>query len=158
MTKEIEKKYLLSSIPEDIVWESESEIHQTYLALGDEEVRVRKKINNQNERYTLTMKKGSGLSREEIETEISLSTYNQLLSSTTKRALIKTRKTTKLLHEGLEYLAEIDIYKDIDDLIVVEIEFESEISANKFEKPLWFGEDVTEDKRLKNQNLWASLQ
>lgn len=158
MSKEIEKKYLLSSIPENIILESESEIHQTYFAVGEEEVRVRKKINKQKESHTLTVKKGSGLSREEIETEISLSTYNQLLSSTTKKALVKTRKTTKILHDGLEYLAEIDIYKDIDDLIVVEIEFENEITANKFKKPLWFGEDVTEDKRFKNQNLWATLQ
>jgi adenylate cyclase len=149
MALEIEKKYLITTIPKAITFESEKEIHQTYLATGEEELRIRKNIKNGKETHTLTIKKGSGLSREELETEISLSTYNQLLSTTTKKPLIKTRKVTKVVYNECEYIVEIDIYKNIEDLIVVEVEFE---------KPIWFGEDVTEDKSYKNQKLWKKIQ
>lgn len=158
MAKEIEKKYLITSIPSNLNVESEKEIHQTYLAIGDEELRVRKTIKNGVEKHTLTIKRGGGLSRDEIETEITLSTYNQLLSSTIKTPLIKTRKTFKTTSGSFEYIAEIDIYQNIEGLMVAEVEFPSETAAHNFIKPSWFEEDVTEDKTYKNQNLWNKIQ
>lgn len=157
MAIEIEKKYLLTSIPKEVAFESEKIIYQTYLAIGEEEMRIRKTIKNDKETHTLTIKKGSGLSREELETDISRSTYNQLLSGTTNKPLIKTRKVSKGISDGHEYIAEIDIYESIEDLMVVEVEFHSEQSAKQFIKPTWFGEEVTEDKNYKNQKLWKKI-
>lgn len=158
MGKEIEKKFLIYSIPETVDILETKEIHQTYLALGDEELRVRKAIKNGKEKYTLTIKRGSGLVREEIETEISSSTYEQLLSSTNKKPLIKTRNVAKLISGCMEYNVEIDTYQNITGLIVAEIEFPTETAANNFTAPEWFGDDVTEIKDYKNQNLWKKIQ
>ena len=42
---------------------------------------------------------------------------------------------------------------DLEGLVVAEVEFDSETAAEAFAPPEWFGEDVTEDVRYKNQRL-----
>ncbi|MEK7498570.1 MAG: adenylate cyclase, partial [Patescibacteria group bacterium] len=49
---------------------------------------------------------------------------------------------------------ELDIYGgSLEGLIVVEVEFPSEELSEKFDVPVWFGEETTDDKRYKNQSL-----
>jgi CYTH domain-containing protein len=157
MTIEIEKKFLLKHIPQTLQWASSKTIHQTYLATGDEELRIRKTVKDEKEFYTMTIKRGTGLVREEIENDISSSTYEQLLSSTGRKPLIKTRKVTIISSHSMEYEVEVDFYEELN-LIVAEIEFTTEAAANLFIKPDWFDEDVTDDKSYKNQNLWKDVQ
>jgi len=156
MNKEIERKYLLSSLPKDLETIETSEIHQIYLATGEEEVRIRKIISNDEHKYTMTYKKGSGLSREEIEFDISKGTYTQL-----------SRKGKPLMKERTKYqlgnhILEVDIYQNFvlkaNELIVAEIEFESIEEAGAFVTPTWFKREVTEDKAFKNQSLWKTIQ
>lgn len=156
MVKEIEKKYLVNEIPSDLFPINQKEIHQTYLAIGMEEIRVRKIIKNDSESFTMTIKKGTGLSREEIEFEISKGTYDQLLVNGNKKPLIKTRSKVAIDSKVFDF----DIYQNssIDNLKTIEIEFKSEEEAHNFIKPEWFGEDVTEDKNYKNQSLWKEIQ
>ena len=49
---------------------------------------------------------------------------------------------------------ELDVYTgDLEGLVVAEVEFDSEEAAEAFAPPEWFGEDVTDDVRYKNQRL-----
>lgn len=156
MGKEIEKKYVIEKIPIDLEMEDTKEIHQTYLAVGIEEIRVRKILKDEKESHTMTIKKGSGLTREEIEYPITKETYSQLLEGSSRRPLIKTRSKVRL---G-ELVFDLDVYKNTNDpeLKTIEIEFDSEEEAHRFIQPVWFGKDVTEDKGYKNQNLWKEIQ
>lgn len=156
MGKEIEKKYIIEKIPSDLKMEGTKEIHQTYLAVGTEEIRVRKILKEGKESHTMTIKKGHGLTREEIEFEITKETYDQLLEGSSRKPLIKTRSKVRL---G-ELVFDLDEYKNrkYPELKTIEIEFDSEEDAHRFIQPVWFGKDVTEDKRYKNQNLWKEIQ
>jgi adenylate cyclase len=156
MTKEIERKFILGFLPSDMNIVKAQIIHQTYLAIGEEEVRVRKVIASRKESFYMTVKLGSGLVRKETEMEISKETYEQLLKGSNKTPLVKYRY--KIESGGLPY--EIDIYVNSKhlDLKTVEIEFSSEEEANVFVKPEWLGEEVTGEKRYKNQTLWKEIQ
>jgi adenylate cyclase len=49
---------------------------------------------------------------------------------------------------------ELDVYDGaLDGLVVAEVEFDSEDAADRFAGPDWLGEEVTDDKRYKNQRL-----
>lgn len=158
MGMEIERKYLVDEVPVEVSYLREMEIHQTYLAVGDEEVRVRKSTNGVITSHTLTIKTGQGMVRTEKEVGITETTYAQILEGTSKQALVKTRKLTEITSNGKMYLAELDEYRDIDGLKVVEVEFGTIEEANRFNAPAWFKEEVTEDKGYKNQILWTMVQ
>lgn len=156
MSVEIEKKYLVLDAPTDLLLTNGKEIHQTYLAIGEEEVRVRKIIKDTAESFTMTIKKGNGLTREEIEFSISEATYNQLLQSSTAKPLIKTRHKVVINNQSFDF----DIYQNAETLGLktIEIEFLTEDKAHSFVAPSWFSEEVTSDKQYKNQSLWNSIQ
>jgi CYTH domain-containing protein len=126
------------------------------LVTGKEEIRVRKLIKKENYQFTMTIKKGKGLVREEVELTILEATYNQLLTNNYKIPLRKKR--SKIVIEGNEF--DYDVYLNSKEvgLKTIEIEFNSEEEANNFIKPEWFGKDVTDDKSYKNQNLWLTIQ
>ena len=144
---EIEKKYLIHKLPEDLVVIKRSNISQYYILLeGKAEARVRLKETSGVVKHYLTIKAGEGFVRTEVELEIQEKQFNELAKSTT-RAVVKQRLVTP---EGFE----IDVYEGaLNGLITVEKEFASEEEAASFTPPSWFGEDVTEDKRYKNNNL-----
>ena len=144
---EIEKKYLINKLPEDLVVLERSNIAQYYILLeGKAEARVRRKETSGNVKHYLTIKAGEGLVRTEVELKITEGQFNELARSTT-RAVVKQRLVTP---EGFE----IDVYEgSLKGLITVEKEFPSEEEAANFTPPSWFGEDVTEEKRYKNKNL-----
>ena len=90
----------------------------------------------------LTVKRGAGLSRDEVEVEISPEQFEALWPLTEGRRLRKRRHV--LPHDGLEI--EVDVYEgELEGLIVAEVEFESEDKARGFEPPAWLGDDVTGD-------------
>lgn len=156
MKKEVEKKYIVSEIPEYLSIGDSREIHQTYLAIGKEEVRLRKIINPDFEQFVLTIKKGSGLTRNEFEIEISKESYQQLLIDKKVTPLIKKR--TRFEIENQCYDLDVYLNYPVSNLMTVEIEFESEIEASKYHGLEWFGQDITYNKKFKNQNLWQDIQ
>ena len=103
MNQEIERKFFLTEYPHDRIASGELQvtgrktIDQTYLALTEtEEIRVRKlSSDSAPPTYTHTYKRGHGLSRGEVEYEISAELYQQLLDESDLKPLIKTR--TKVL-------------------------------------------------------------
>lgn len=142
---EIERKFLVKSLP-NLNNYQKYDISQGYISI-EPVVRLRK----QDSSYYLTKKSKGSLIREEIEVEISQEVYDILLSLIQTRIIEKTRYKIPL-ENGL--IAELDIYhNDLASLYTVEVEFKTMEEAQSFIPPNWFGEDITEDNRFKNNNL-----
>ena len=142
---EIERKFLVERLP-DLTGESRP-IEQGYLAIGaDSEVRLRR----DGGELMLTVKRGSGLSREEREIPLEPGDFERLWPLTEGRRLSKHRH---LIRDGARTI-ELDVYDgDLEGLAVAEIEFPSEEAAAGFDCPRWLGAEVTDDDSYKNQSL-----
>ena len=95
----------------------------------------------------MSVKTGKGEMRAEYETEISKSTYEELKEKVISKKLIKDRFTIPL-EDG--HKVELDIYGNID-LMLAEVEFESEEDMNSFIKPDFLGEELKGDKYTPEQ-------
>jgi adenylate cyclase len=151
---EIERKFVVKKLPGDLDKYPSKSISQGYVLIANDgtECRVRRK----GTEYFQTIKMGKGLSRKEIEIEISEEQFNQLWNSTKGRNIEKIRHS--IPYHG--YTLEVDEYygenpngEGLNGLITVEVEFSSIDESSNFQAPDWFGLDVTEDKRYKNQYL-----
>ena len=145
---EIERKFLVRTLPEDLTKFPSSEISQGYLVSTDEGLQVR--LRSKDEEYTLTYKRGLGNVREEREVALTATQFATLWPATEGKRLVKTRYDIPL---G-ERIVEIDIYSGKHEgLVVAEVEFDDEESAINFQPPDWLGDDVTGDPRYSNQLL-----
>ena len=148
MASEIERKFLLQTIPEDIIQQSQAvAIKQGYLVVGQHcELRVRSK----GEQYFFTSKRGQGMVREEKEQEIDQVIFDLVWPFTEGRRLEKTRH----LYTRNNLVYEFDLYTgDLADLRVLEVEFTSVEAAEGFEMPDFCIKEITNDSRYKNANL-----
>lgn len=146
---EIERKFLVRELPPGLDPSGSSQIEQGYLAIGDDgtEVRVRRRDGS----AVLTVKSGGGRSRLEEEIEIDVERFGRLWPLTEGRRLEKTRHR---IPAGDGLTIELDVYAgELAGLMVAEVEFASEEAADAFEPPDWFGSEVTDDARFKNQRL-----
>lgn len=143
---EIERKYLVRTLPEDLSSYESKKIAQGYLCTSPV-VRIRRS----NADYYLTYK-GSGLMvREEYNLPLTRESYEHLRLKIDGRLIEKTRYLLPL-HDGLT--AELDIFEgDLAPLKLVEVEFSSVEEANAFIPPEWFGEDVTNSGHYHNSYL-----
>lgn len=153
MSSEIERKFKLKKIPKNIIENIiPLEIVQTYLHAPNEQERRVRSINN--EIFVITVKSplpGNELIREENERQITEDDYKLFLTQQ-KGDTIKKKRYKIPVENGLTY--EVDLYEDnLAGLMVVEVEFPTEEMANSFVPPEWFGEEVTSDKRYKNNSL-----
>jgi len=121
------------------------EIDQAYLTVNPV-VRVRKS----DDEYYMTYK-GSGLmSREEYNLPLTEEAYITLKSKAEGNVISKTR----ILIPYGKFLIELDVFKEpFENVVIAEVEFESEEEANSFTGPEWFGEDVTNDRKYHNSNM-----
>lgn len=145
---EIERKFLLKNSPDNIIQAiTPTAIEQGYLVCEQErELRIRKR----NTQFTLTQKSGSGLVREENETDISAEAFTILWPFTENKQISKLRYTFD--YKGQE--CELDIYRGkLEGLVVMEAEFTSEVEAAAFIPPTYCIEEITENKKFKNANL-----
>ena len=143
---EIERKYLVRTLPESLESYESKKIAQGYLCTSPV-VRIRRS----NKDYYLTYK-GSGLMvREEYNLPLTRESYEHLLAKIDGRLIAKTRYLIPL-HDGLT--AELDVFEgDLAPLLLVEVEFSSVEDANTFVPPEWFGEDVTNSGCYHNSYL-----
>nr|WP_317428222.1 CYTH domain-containing protein [uncultured Blautia sp.] len=143
---EIEKKYLIHKLPENLETYPRKKIQQAYLCTNPV-VRIRK----QDEEYILTYK-GKGLMvREEYNLPLNRDAYEHLLQKADGIVLTKTRYLLPL-PQGLTI--ELDVFDaPYENLRLAEVEFSSEEEANAFVPPEWFGEDVTFSKKYHNSVL-----
>ncbi len=142
---EIERKFLIPVLPENLDRYSYSEIEQGYLCT-EPVVRIRKQDGN----YFLTYK-GTGLMvREEYNLPLTTEAYIHLREKADGKLITKRRYK---IPYG-EYTIELDIFSSpLPGLQMAEVEFPSEEAAFAFQKPDWFGEDVTEDPRYHNNHM-----
>ena len=151
MSTEIERKFRLSEAPECLGDHDSVRIEQGYLAIeeGDgAEVRLRRK----GDETLLTVKRGSGRTRDEEEIEVSEQQFEALWPLTEGRRLAKVRHLVP--HDTSTI--EVDVFEgDLGELVTAEVEFESEAASDEFEPPDWLGEEVTGDPRYANETLAA---
>lgn len=153
MGVEIERKWLVDggadSIPAEALTVEAVEIEQGYLTLGSDggETRVRNKAG----RYTLTVKSGRGLCRDEYEVPLTAEQFETLWPATAGARVHKLRRAVP--GEG-GVTIELDVYLGANDgLVVAEVEFDDPWGAESFVAPYWFGRDVTAEDSYKNRNL-----
>ncbi len=100
---------------------------------------------------TLTVKRGSGEVREEVEILLGPGQFSRLWALTEGRRLAKTRHFVPL---GDRLRAEVDVYAgSLAGLVTAEVEFESRARSRAFRGRRWMGEEVTGDAGYSNQNL-----
>lgn len=143
---EIERKYLITQLPEDYDAYPVRQIEQGYLNTHPV-VRIRR----QDEDYFLTYKSSGLMVREEYNLPLTKEAYYHLREKadgwliTKKRYLIPYRG-------GLTI--ELDIFEgNLAPLVLAEVEFQTEEDANAFLPPCWFGEDVTFSDKYHNSTL-----
>ncbi|MEO7860866.1 MAG: CYTH domain-containing protein [Nitrospirales bacterium] len=150
-TQEIERKWLVSKLPRLGTLKREH-IIQGYLVIASDggEVRIRRK----GKTYYETVKSQGTLTRDEIEVKISSNQFHRLWPATKGRRLKKVRYAWNW--NGLHI--EIDVYQgSLAKLIVAEVEFASIHASRRFSPPDWFGKEVTEVQRYKNNCLARSV-
>jgi adenylate cyclase len=145
---EIERKFLVSSNAFKDEAFTQNRIKQGYLsAVPERTVRVRIK----GKKGYLTIKgisNESGLSRFEWEKEIPVDEAEKLLLLCEAGVIDKTRFEIKTGN----HIFEVDeFYGENEGLVMAEIELKSE--SETFEKPIWLGQEVTNDKRYYNSYL-----
>lgn len=156
---EIEKKYTVKRLPDELADHTCIVIEQAYLNTAPV-VRVRKS----NDKYTLTYK-GSGLmTREEYNLPLDQASYQHLIKKADGNIISKKRYLLPLENpcfqnnfepgNELSLKIELDIFDPpFAPLIIAEIEFPDEKTANAFIPPEWFDEDVTFNPKYHNSNL-----
>ena len=152
---EIEKKFLVKHLPDDLCGFDKKEIEQGYLCSAPI-VRIRKS----NEDYILTYKNKEGVSESlsqlakvlnEVELSLTKESYEHLREKVDGHLVCKTRYLIPLANGRT---AELDIFhKQLDGLIMVEVEFPDIQAIYEFTPPDWFGEEVSNDHRYGNGYL-----
>ncbi len=143
---EIERKFLIEKLPDDISRYKCRKIKQAYISM-DPTIRIRQQDNE----YILTVKGSGLLKRIEYELPLTEEQFNRLQKKTEGNIIEKTRYMIPL-DNGLK--AELDIYEGrLKGFMNVEVEFSSTKEAILFDPPTWFGSEVTQDYRYRNTYL-----
>lgn len=143
---EIERKYLISKVPENLNITKTREIEQGYLCT-EPVVRIRK----DNDKFELTYKSKGLMIREEHNLPLTKEAYEHLRTKIDGRLIQKTRHEIPL-EDSLT--AELDIFHgELKPLILAEVEFPDKENADAFTPPEWFGEDVTFSSEYHNSAL-----
>ena len=143
---EIERKFLIKHVPENLSSYPFHTIEQAYLCT-EPVIRIRQ----QDDSYILTYKSKGFLSREEYNLPLDKDAYNHLKTKVDGIIIAKKRYLIPL-SENLT--VELDIFDaPYQDLQLAEIEFTSENEALAFVPPHWFGEEVTYSSAYQNSTL-----
>src|SRR2546423_6272640 len=146
--REIERKFLVRKLWDDLTSYPSAEISQGYLVSLDNGLQVR--LRKSGERFSLTYKRGIGKVREEREVELTAEQFAALWPATEGKRLLKTRSKIPVD----DRIVEIDVYHGRHEgLVVAEVEFDTEEASKDFQPPDWLGDDVTGDPRYSNQLL-----
>jgi adenylate cyclase len=149
---EVERKFLVAEAPLDLASFPSQELRQGYLAIDPDGTEVR--VRHNGDGAVLTIKQGSGRARAEEELPIDPERFERLWELTAGRRVHKRRHR---IPGDAGVTIELDTYAgELDGLIVAEVEFADERQADAFSAPPWFGREVTEDPRYKNQALARS--
>lgn len=142
---EIERKYLIDTLPEHLDTYPYRMLEQGYLCT-EPVVRIRK----DDDRFELTYKSKGLMVREEHNLPLTQAAYEHLKEKVDGRIISKKR----YLIPYLTYTIELDVFEgELSPLVLAEVEFPSEVDAEQFVPPAWFGKDVTFETTYHNSNL-----
>ncbi|HJC47422.1 MAG TPA: CYTH domain-containing protein [Candidatus Lachnoclostridium pullistercoris] len=144
---EIERKYLIDRLPDGLdAWPSRP-IEQAYLCT-DPVVRVRQ----DGDSFYLTYKGRGLMAREEYNLPLTEEAYRHLLAKADGNILTKVRYRIPL--EGTGLTVELDVFSGkFDGLVLAEVEFPDQETAESFTPPEWFGREVTFTGEYQNSRL-----
>lgn len=143
---EIERKYLVRKLPENLEQYNKRKIAQGYLCT-EPVVRIRRS----NDDYYMTYKGDGLMVREEYNLPLTQEAYEHLRPKIDGLLIAKTRYLIPLDNK---LTAELDVFEeDLNGLVIVEVEFNTVEEANAFHAPDWFGEDVTNSGKYHNSYL-----
>ncbi|MCR5595731.1 MAG: CYTH domain-containing protein [Lachnospiraceae bacterium] len=160
---EIERKYTIKKMPEDLESYENHKIIQAYLC-KEPVVRIRRS----DDEYYMTYK-GKGLvAREEYNLNLTKEAFDHLLPKADGNVISKTRYVIPIenprfmdnykLSEDIKLCIELDIFgPPVAPLIMAEVEFPDIECANAYIPEDWFDEDVSGDKRYHNVNMAYGL-
>ena len=143
---EIERKYLIRKLPFSPESYPFHLIQQAYLNT-DPVIRIRREDNS----YYLTYKSKGLMVREEYNLPLTQEAFEKLLPKAEGVIIHKTRY--KIPIEQSDLVIELDLFHAPSNLIMAEVEFPDEESANAFIMPDWFLADVTNDPAYHNSNM-----
>jgi adenylate cyclase len=144
--QEIERKFLVGAIPDDAG--PGTPIVQGYLPLTTEETELR--VRRKGDKTVMTVKRGRGLDRGEVEVAISAEAFDALWPLTDGCRIEKTRYE---LPHG-DATIEVDEFGgQLEGLLVAEVEFDSREASERFDGPGWLRREVTDDPAYSNRSL-----
>lgn len=145
---EIERKFLIKNDLFVTEATQKSEISQGYLNSNPERT-VRIRIKGKQGFITIKGKSNdSGTTRFEWEKEIPLQEAQELITLCEEHVIVKTRY---IVPQGIHKF-EIDVFHgDNEGLVIAEIELSEE--DEHFDKPVWLGEEVTNQVQYYNAYL-----
>ena len=143
---EIERKFLIPALPDNLDSYSFHLIEQGYLCT-DPVVRIRR----QDDDYILTYKGKGMMCREEYNLPLNKEAYEHLKQKIDGNLISKKRYLIPTDHD---LTIELDVFfAPFETLCLAEVEFPTEEDANTFVPPGWFGKDVTMDGHYHNSYL-----
>lgn len=157
---EIERKFLIKDMP-CLDEYPRRRFMQGYLCTQPT-VRVRGEYalsGKDKDEFFLTYKSrtaDNGIAREEYNLPLTEEAFEKLIKKCDGNIISKVRHFIPLgtNKEGSHLTAELDVFEEpFKGLIFAEVEFPTMEEAFSFEKPEWFGEDVTDDRRYYNSYL-----
>lgn len=157
---EIERKFTIKNLPENLSQYSCHIIEQAYLNT-DPVVRIRR----QDDSYYMTYKSGGLMTREEYNLPLNETSYYHLREKSDGNIISKKRYIIPIEHpmfmsdyskriDQVSLFVELDVFEaPFAPLVIAEVEFPDEASANAFLPLDWFDQDVTSDPAYHNSNL-----
>ena len=143
---EIERKYLIDRLPENLEQYECKHIEQGYLNT-DPVVRIRKS----NDKYTLTYKGAGLMCREEYNLPLNKNAYDHLIKKADGNIITKKRYE---IPDDSGYTIELDIFDGLfAGTVLAEVEFPTIEAANSYTPPSWFIQDVTNNPDYHNSNM-----
>ena len=154
---EIEKKYKVKKLPDNLEKFEHFTIEQSYLNKGGAPIRLRKFIKD-NQIQCIFSKKvrkdNNSIEKIEYNIELSEELYQEFLKAKEGRTIIKTRYKIHL-EDGVEM--DLDIFHDFfEGMCIAEIEYKSISHMNNFKNLEWL-EEIEEDSE-KMSNLYMATK
>ncbi len=145
MSVEIERKWAVGTPP--AVEGPGTPLRQGYVTSdGSTEVRLRDK----GGRLLLTVKRGRGLKRSEVEIDLDAAQFDALWPLTAGRRIEKVRHK---IPDG-SLTIELDIFSgELAPLVLAEVEFPGEDEAHAYRPPAWFEGELTGLEGWSNSDL-----
>jgi len=142
---EIERKFLIKTLPENLESFPHFELEQGYLETAPV-VRIRRKDDD----YILTYKSQGLMKRQEVELPLTKNSFERLLKKCDGLIISKTRYTIP----DNRYTIELDVFHGaLNGFVMAEVEFSSEEEAELYTAPSWFGKEVTAISEFHNSRL-----